>query len=366
MRPFYHPRIFERVNIALLDMFNSIELNRYDADFNVEKIIRVPIVFYYDKSIAEFVMNTTSTKKESKHSAPILGLRLNSMAPNQSSKTQINRVRKIYDSASATYTLDVAPAPWVLNYSLSLYAEKAQDFFQLIEQIVPYYNGQLSLRIKEFEFNNIERDIPVNLTNVDLQFAEGEREKHNSMTAIFSFSVKVDFYQPPMIADVIKQIEMNINVDGSPSTKITNVGIKNMNIEDYNKALNEIVEVGKIPHSIVVSKAEPKSDSEYSVVLTANRDNQSSYSFITLPAGKIITYVEVFVTEKFNDLNATLSVGTTLSPNLIMSTTDNNLYVNTLYSMMTNVRLQTNTDIMIFYNQGDSTTGVAEIRIKYK
>lgn len=366
MKPYYHPKIFERVHYALLDMFNSIELNRYDANSNIVKILRVPIVFIYDKNIAEFVMNTTSKNKESKHSAPILGLRFTGLSPNNEGKTTSNHIRKIFNSDSNTYSRDANPMPYILNYTLSLYTETAADYFQLVEQIVPYFDNWRALRIKEFEFNNLERDIPIGLTGMTPSFQDEERDKHRSLSMDFNLQLKVDFYKPLMVSNIIKFIESNITLDKQNVGVIKNTGIENMDIEDYSKALNEIVEIGGIAKSLVVSTIESKSDNSFTITLASVLNPETKTLMLELPLGAKITYAEVFVTERFNDLDTTISIGSEASPQLVMATSDSNPFVQTRYSIFTNVKLNTNTQIFVYFNQADATTGSAEIKIKYE
>ena len=86
MVPYYHPRVFERVNITLLDLFDRVEINRYNADGTIRKKIRVPLTIHYSKNFADFILSTQD-HPESKHTTPILGLRMGGLERNASGTT---------------------------------------------------------------------------------------------------------------------------------------------------------------------------------------------------------------------------------------------------------------------------------------
>ena len=76
MVPFYYVRTQEKVEIALLDMFDCLKVNKYTDETRTTftKTIRVPLITHFDKNFANFVRN--SDHKRRPLPIPIAGLRM--------------------------------------------------------------------------------------------------------------------------------------------------------------------------------------------------------------------------------------------------------------------------------------------------
>jgi len=162
MRPFYYIRTQEKVEIALLDMFNNLIVNKYEnlSRTDVARIIHVPIVTHYDKNFANWYRNRDHKKRPLP--LPIGGLRYVGKTKNDANRTQTTYARNIFSRATDRWLHDIQPTPYYLNYELEFLMDNKSDFGQITENIVPYFNTFRTLRIREWDFApDIERKIPV-------------------------------------------------------------------------------------------------------------------------------------------------------------------------------------------------------------
>jgi hypothetical protein len=359
MKPYYYYRTIERVNIALIDMFNNISINRFDELNNISKIIKCNVIFHGDKSFTEYYMNITR-RKEGKHVTPVLGLRINGIARNPEAKTTTNDIRQIYNENTREFVRDRVPSPWIVNYTLSIYAEDPSDFFQMLEGIITYFEPWLSLSIREFEFLDVERDIPVTLSSVTTQFNdELEREKHNSFTADLTLEAKVVLYPPITTTALVKHIKQNIIVDNNKIGEISSDGIYPETVETYNRAVNEIVEAGSMVDSIVVSTV--NSEQQMTLKMHVNINSPSKISLGFPKEGSTIFRVDVKVTEKFNDFLSVVSIGDSTNSSKYMEFSDSNLSIVNLYSIGISSYIEKPTEIFINYDRADATFGSFEV-----
>ena len=211
MVPYYYPRVIERINTALIDVFNDVQINRFNEDGTISKIIDVPIIPHYSKNFAEYIINTNRVK-ESRYQTPIMGLRITGLNRDAARITQQKYIRKIYNEANGQYLRDRRPSPWKIGFTLSIYTENLEDFSQLIENIITYFDPTLTLSIKEFEKVNIERDIIVTLNDPNLEMNdEVDREDHQSYSIDLPLTASCVFYPPLSTAAVVKFISTNVN-----------------------------------------------------------------------------------------------------------------------------------------------------------
>lgn len=214
MVPFYYIRTLEKVEIALLDMFNNLRVNKYTdiTRKNYTKTVKVPVMTHSDKNFANHWRNRQTKKMPLP--LPCAGLRFENITPNTGNRTQPTYNRNIYSEKSNQWISDIQPTPYYVRYTLEFLTDNRGDWGQLIENTIPYFNQHRTLRIREFDFfTDIERKIPVYLENVDVKF-EDEIEassKHRFIRYTLSLRLDVDLYRPLELPDVIKYAEMNIN-----------------------------------------------------------------------------------------------------------------------------------------------------------
>jgi len=215
MRPFYYVRTQEKVEIALLDMFNDIIVNKYTnlSRTDVVKTIHVPILTHYDKNFANWHRNRNHKKKPLP--LPIGGLRYVGKSPNSENRTQTTFCRNIFSRATDQWLQDVQPTPYYLNYELEFLMDNKSDFGQITENIVPYFNTFRTLRIKEWDFApDIERKILVYIEGITDTF-EDELEAgstHRYIKTNMKLRLDVDWYRPFEIPEIIKYAELNFEI----------------------------------------------------------------------------------------------------------------------------------------------------------
>ena len=215
MVPFYYCRQIEKCEIAFLDLFNNLRVNKYVDLSRIEfdRTLHVPIVTHSDKNFANWYRNVCHKKKPLP--LPIGGLRYERKEPNDQNRTQATYCRNIFSRATDQWLQDIQPTPYYLYYTLEFLMDNKSDFGQITENIIPYFNKFRTLRIKEWDFApDIERKIPVFLQSTEDKF-EDEIElgpSHRFIRAIFHFRLDVDFYRPFEMPEVIKYAALNINI----------------------------------------------------------------------------------------------------------------------------------------------------------
>lgn len=216
MVPFYYVRTQEKVEIALLDMFNDLKVNKYT---NVErtsysKTVRVPLVIHQNSNFANWWSNANGATRPMP--VPIGGLRFERKEPNNANRTQATYARMIFSKASDQWIRDIQPTPYYLYYTLEFLCDNLSDNRQINENVIPYFNTFRTLRINEFDFApDIERKIPVYLQSVEDNYEDEVEEgsaKQWYKTKI-TFRLDVDWYRPFEIPALILYAELNLRVE---------------------------------------------------------------------------------------------------------------------------------------------------------
>jgi hypothetical protein len=233
MLTYYYPRTFQGITTALLDLFNDMKVVKYDSSANIISEKTVPITFapnekYHKDRIEEHYYDADNVEQGQRYylQLPRMALVFNGIAYNADRATGTNQWRYWFQESLGLSTIDLdqvisdyQPAPYDFNYTLYIMTDHLTYFSQIIENILPYFNPKLVLRVKEFSFLNIERDLPVSMDGVNPEFSDDLNENDTRMVnASINLTVQGFMYRPFTYSKVIKVINKKYyNYDTSAS-----------------------------------------------------------------------------------------------------------------------------------------------------
>lgn len=209
---YYYPATIRSIVTSVLAFFNDIHVHRHDDAGNVTKDITVPIKFGPVDKTYQF---RTESEFGAKYyiNLPNITFALTNIQYDSERATGVNEARFFYDDKIGIDNLtdfwsDAQPTPYDLTFSMQILTESMDDWCQIIENILPYFNPSVYLRVKEFSFFNLERDLQMTLSNVSSDFLmeQGEEDKRY-VNGTLDFTVKAVLYKPIKNAKIIKQIQ---------------------------------------------------------------------------------------------------------------------------------------------------------------
>lgn len=231
MLNYYYPKTLWGVTIALADVFNDFTIYRYDTSGGIVKSIEVPLVISPVTKMqqAREVGHPSDQNRYYQH-VPKMALRLQGIIPASDRAMSSNEERFWLDEALELTTndsvyKDFQPTPYDYNFTLFIRSNSMEDLSQILENILPYFNPKIMLRVKEFSFLNVERDLPVELTNINLDFTEDmDSEAMREVNAYLDFTLEGWQYKPVTSGALVKIINSNFfigqeagyNIDGTP------------------------------------------------------------------------------------------------------------------------------------------------------
>lgn len=213
LEQYFYKNEIRNITVALLDMFNSIKCYRYDSSGNVVKVIDVPVKFGPAEKYYLFQVQRESGKKYYP-SFPSILVELTGITYDADRATGVTELRQFYDqallSAHDQFWSDVQPAPYTFSFTVQVKTESMSDNSQILENILPAFNPSLHLRVKEFSFLNIERNMKVQLGDVSYDYPqEMSEEDSRYINSTMTFTVDGYMYRPVSQSHIIKYIKTN-------------------------------------------------------------------------------------------------------------------------------------------------------------
>lgn len=243
MKNYYNPRTIWRVTIALLDMFNDMYIERYiNSDYynplgsyerytetsstnawlsahavDIRKVVKVPLLFGLVDKPQQTVLKRMKQESDPLYNyymtMPRMGMNMMGInfAPDRAKS--LNDERFWLDDAldlSDVNSLktDFEPTPYDYSFTLNIRSESMEDLSQILQNILPYFSPKNYIRVKEFNFLNVERDLPVSLEGVNLDFpTDMTEDTMRQVNATLDFRVEGWQYKPVSIGKLVQRID---------------------------------------------------------------------------------------------------------------------------------------------------------------
>lgn len=192
---FYHSHI--RKTVAIFGtLFNNINVQRKDTNGTSINNVKVPLSYGpKQKFLARLFEEPDLNAPEVAIRLPRMSFEITGMQYDTSVK--LNKMNTIAQPNIHGQSTIRNPVPYIISFQLSIYAKNQDDALQVVEQIIPYFNPEYVVTIKEIPSLNVSRDIPIVLQSVNYSDDyEGDFASRRVLMYSLDFSMKTFFYGP--------------------------------------------------------------------------------------------------------------------------------------------------------------------------
>jgi hypothetical protein len=106
------------------------------------------------------------------------------------------------------------PVPYNLNVQLYVMAKNSDDALQMVEQILPYFQPDYTLTIKDMPEMGVARDIPIVLNSINYEDSyKGDYAERRAIMYTLDFTTKFYLYGPVTSSKVIKTVQVDQYTD---------------------------------------------------------------------------------------------------------------------------------------------------------
>jgi len=194
-------------------LFNDIHISRFDAAGKEIDRTRVPLAFSpKDKLLARDDQDPTIQRPYALK-LPRMGFEFNGMKYDGDRKgNSVNRLTLVNTDKTIMKSI-FEPTPWNFHFNLYVAVKNIEDGLKILEQIVPWFTPDWSVKLDLIPEMNIIHDVPIILNSVQLDDKyEGDPTKRQSIIYTLSFTMKSYIYGPIKEIPVIKEIDINFRL----------------------------------------------------------------------------------------------------------------------------------------------------------
>jgi hypothetical protein len=307
---FYHAAI--RRTVAVFGtLFNDINVLRKGSDGSAKSIVKVPLAYGpKQKFLARLDQQRDLDDPKIALKLPRMSFELTGLAYNPNTKLQKGIKQSFPDPLDNNKMKTVlGPVGYNLNVQLSIMAKNQDDALQILEQILPFFQPDYTVSVKEVD-NNFRSDQPFVLQSVALtDDYEGDFTTRRVIIYTLDFETKVNFYGGIGTQGLVKSVSIDYNNEISASTKP---------MERQSVVVNPLSAAETDAHTIVETIFQPDTPDQVVFTVSSATDTFTVGEVISAnnsgATGVVVTYVDNKLTVKtvtgiFNTTD-TLSGGT--------------------------------------------------------
>ena len=215
-RQFYHETV-RNIIIGFGTLFNDIHVVRKNNSGVITQSMKVPLAYGPKQKWLARLDQDAGLDSKVAITLPRLGFEIQNMTYDPARKlNRVQKFKKVKSSASNADKLDTQfmPVPYNLNLELYAMAKQSEDALQIVEQVLPFFQPDYTLTIKDMEDMGIARDIPIVLNSIN--YADdyrGDFQTRRSIIYTLAFTVKFYLYGPVTSSKVIKTVQVDQYTD---------------------------------------------------------------------------------------------------------------------------------------------------------
>ena len=205
----YH-RTIRKMVVAFGNIFNEINLVRYDSNGYEKEHFLVPIVYGGKEKYVSRLEGDPNLDKKTQITLPIMSFVMENMKYDAARKLNTNF--KINIPSGTTSLSTYKPVPFDFDFTLYAYVRNIEDGAQLMEKILPYFTPDYTIAVNLIPELGMIKQLPIVLRDVSNEIDyEGDYNTNiRSIIWTLNFTVKGYLYGPVSQPKIIRSSVTNI------------------------------------------------------------------------------------------------------------------------------------------------------------
>ena len=254
---FYHEHI-KRAVAVFGTLFNNMSVVKKNGSGNVISTIKVPLAYGpRQKFLARIQDEKHLNDPKLAIRLPRMSFEIISMTYDTNTKLQKGVTRTLASSDPTKKQTILNPVGYRMGLQLNIMTKNQDEALQLLEQILPYFQPEYTVTVKEVQ-NNFKSDMPFVLQSVTMSDDyEGDFLSRRAIIYTLEFETRVRFYGPLSDKGIIRRVdatfadtEMTVNDEPYQTQKIYISPSTAQETDDYDI---EVELINPIPDEVVIS-----------------------------------------------------------------------------------------------------------------
>lgn len=215
---YFYNESLRKTIIAFGSLFNDIQITRKDSAGTEVQTMKVPLAYGPKQKFITRLTQDPGATQAVALTLPRIGFEIQSFDydPNRKLNRTIRqkKVSNTNDKKLKQMSTQYTPVPYNMQFELFVMAKNSDDGIQIIEQILPFFQPEYTVSIKEVPDMDIVRDVPFVLNSVGYEDTyEGDFQTRRAIIYTLSFTAKSYVYGPVTTAKPITKVQADTYSD---------------------------------------------------------------------------------------------------------------------------------------------------------
>ena len=213
---YFYNESTRNIVVAFGTLFNNIQLTKKDNSGNVTQTMKVPLAYGPKQKWLSRLTEDPNLAKKVAVTLPRIGFEISGISYDATRKqNKIMKVKKVVNGTdNDTLKSGFTPVPYNINFELFVMAKNSDDALQIVEQILPYFQPEYTVTLREVPELEIIRDVPIVLNSISYEDDyEGDFTSRRSIIYTLSFTAKYYLYGPVTSTNVIRSVQVDQYAD---------------------------------------------------------------------------------------------------------------------------------------------------------
>lgn len=213
---YFYNESTRNVVVGFGSIFNNIQLVKKDNAGNITQTMKVPLAYGPKQKWLSRLQEDPNLNKKVAVTLPRIGFEIAGLEYDSTRK--LNKMIKVKKTSNGTDNTDLKsgfmPVPYNVNFELYIMSKNSDDSLQILEQILPYFQPEYTVTLREVPELDIIRDVPVTLTGIQYEDSyEGDFASRRAIVYTLSFSAKYYLYGPVTSQNIIRSVQVDQYTD---------------------------------------------------------------------------------------------------------------------------------------------------------
>ena len=209
---YFYNQSTRNVVVAFGTLFNNIQLTKKDGSGNVIQTMKVPLAYGPKQKWLARLTEDPNLSKKVAVTLPRIGFEISDISYDATRKqNKVIKVKKVADGTDKEQVKSgFMPVPYNVGFELFIMSKSSDDALQIVEQILPYFQPEYTVTLRESPDLDIIRDVPIVLNSISYEDDyEGDFTSRRSVIYTLSFTAKYYLYGPVTSQNVIRTVQVD-------------------------------------------------------------------------------------------------------------------------------------------------------------
>ena len=215
---YFYNETIRRTIIAFGSLFNDVYIERRNAADVTVQTLKVPLAYGPKQKFIIRLEGDPGLDQKVAITLPRIGFEISAL--DYAPERKLNRILKRKKVQGATddklksMLTQYSPVPWNIGFELFVMARNSDDGIQIVEQILPFFQPEYTVSIKEVPEMDTIRDVPIILNSVNYEDTyQGDFTTRRAIIYTFNFTAKTYVYGPVTSTKQITKAEVKTYAD---------------------------------------------------------------------------------------------------------------------------------------------------------